>query len=438
MTALARCWSAYVRSPAVWVFWGLMAVYVGDTRARAEVDCIPAPYAAWAVVRTGSLDVSGYPDLLPYHESGLKRLPDGRVVPQRTPGSVFATVPVILPFALTREHPPTPGTMHALGKAAAAIHVAAAGAVFFLLCRRLAPSAAWPATVLFALGSCLFSVAAQASWVHGPATFYLTAALYLVVRSAVGGWWLPLVAGGCLGMAVLNRPPTALFAVATGLALIVRRDWRVIPVTLGGLGPVAYMLWLNWSHFGSPLVGGYGTEVQLDPPPLWVGLGGLLVAPSRGLFVYSPPLLLIPLGFLALRTPTDAQRPHRPLLLLWAAAAAGTVVVYARWNDWPGGWCYGPRFLCETYPVLCLLFAVGVDRVRATGFRIGVWGLVGAAVVIHIVGVFGGRGYAAWQERHDRTATSDDPHGRRMFDLSDTQIAAHARGLWDQLAGPRR
>lgn len=433
MTFLARLWSAAVRSPAVWAFWVLLAAYHADGRPHPEIDCVPAPYAAWAVVRTGSLDVGGYPDLLPYHNTScLKTLPDGRVVPLRTPGSVFAAVPVVASVAVFRERPFSPPTMHALGKGAAAAHVALAAALFLSLGRRLAPGGAWPAAVLFALGTCLYSVAAQALWVHGPATFWLTAALYLTVR--FGGWRAAFVAGVCLGMAVLCRPPTAVFAVATGVHLLVRRK-GVVPLTIGGLIPVAYLLTLNWAHFGSPLVGGYGTEVQIAPPPLWLGLGGLLVAPSRGLFVYSPALLLLPLGLLALRFPTDVQRPHRPLLLLWFVAAVVTVGLYSRWYDWRGGWCYGPRFLCEALPILCLLVAVGVDRIRSRVIRLGVWVLVGLSVVIHALGIYGGSEYEAWQRRHDPAARPDDQYGECLFDLTDTQIEAHARGVWKKLGG---
>ena len=428
---MRQFWAGAVRNPAYWIFWGLLAIYHADGRAHPEVDCVPAPFAAWSLVHTGSLDVGHYEGLKPYHSAAcLRTLSDGRVVPQRSPGSAIAVLPLIAPVALIRDDPPSNGTMDVLGKSAGAIHVAAAGAIFFLICRRLAPAGAWPATVLFGLGTCLYSVAAQAIWVHGPATFWLTLALYLMVRAERATWMLPFLAGLCLGMAVLCRPTAALFPLASGAAWLLTRDRRVVPLTLGGSIPVAYLLALNWYQFGSPLVGGYGAEAGIAPPPFWLAFTGLLVAPSRGLFVYSPALLLIPMGIWGIR------RPHRALLLCWTAAAAATVVLFARWHDWRGGWCYGPRFLCEALPILALLFAIAYDRVTARSFRIAAWALVALSVSLHFLGIYGGREYEAWQCRHDPANRPDDPHGRCLFELHDTQIGAHANGLLRKLKDP--
>jgi len=63
-------------------------------------------------------------------------------------------------------------------------------------------------------------------------------------------------------------------------------------------------------------------------------LSGLLIAPSRGLFVYSPALLLALPGVKAL---SDSVEPPllgaRVLLFAWLAAATATLLFYARWHD---------------------------------------------------------------------------------------------------------
>jgi hypothetical protein len=401
------------------VFLGCLAVYLANGRAQAEVDCLAAPYAAWSLVRHGSLDLRPYPEMRPCLGLHVQQNADGSWVSQRPIGSTLAAFPFVAPVALFREQPPEPNVMMYLGKLAGAFAAAGAAAVFFVLCRRFAPGACVPATVLFALGTCLWSVASQALWTHGPAVFWVCCALALLLPPGgeVSGR-RALAAGLALGLAVLTRQTTVFFALASGAALLLGRHWRAAAaLALGGAGPAALLLLLNWSHFGHPTLGGYAADNWHDAPPWWLGLGGLLVAPSRGLLVYSPALLLAPLGLGALRRLPGC----RLMLLAWTVAAAGTVVFYARWHDWRGGWCYGPRFLCEALPILCLLFALSYARLRV-GWRRAAAGLVATSVLIHLAGVTGRSAHVAWQTRHEQP-----DQGRCLFEVRDTQIEAHAR-----------
>lgn len=426
---LLRWWMASLKHPATYIFWVLLILYHADGRGHGEIDCVAAPYAAWAFVRTGSFDVQHYEALKPYfHTSALRQSIDGRMVPVRSPGSTLAVVPFVAPFALIHERPLSSPSMHAIGRLAGATYVALLGAVFFIMCRRFAPSSAWPALILVTLGSCLYSVAAQAIWVHGPATFWLMISLELQTRKEFRRW-LPFLAGLALGLAVLCRPTTAVFGVASGVAWLLMWDRRLLALIGGGLIPVGYLCWVNWCHYGSPLLGGYSAEATLEAPPFDVAFAGLLVAPSRGLFVYSPACLLLPLGFAALVRRNDLPQV---LLWCWSAAALGTIILFARWHDWRGGWCYGPRFLCECWPIIGLLFAIGVDHMTRNRRWIA-WLLVAVSVVIHALGVYGASEYEAWQMRHDPHVHPEDPYGRSLFEWHDTQIEAHARGLWRKI-----
>ena len=60
--------------------------------------------------------------------------------------------------------------------------------------------------------------------------------------------------------------------------------------------------------------------------------------------------------------------------------------------------------------------------------------LVALSVAIHLLGLYGyGRGYAEWQQRHDRA-----DEGRCLFELHDTQIEAHLRFVWYQVRTTNR
>jgi hypothetical protein len=413
-------------------------VYLANGRPLPEVDCITAPYVAWSLVRHGSFDLRGYDDLRPYVGTEVRVLPDGRWVSFRPPGSALTALPVVAPLAAWSQRPPRAALMAHLGKLAAAASVAGAALLFFLLCRRLVPGAAWPATVLFALGTCLWSVASQALWMHGPATFWLCAGLYLLLpaNGCLRGnraFW----AGFALGLAVVSRPNTVFFGLASGAAFLGRRRWgAACTLALGAAIPACLLCLLNVHFFGSPLLGGYEQVDWATHPPLWLGITGLLTAPSRGVLVYSPALLLVPLGAYVLWK-RQGGIDQRAMLLTWLAAAAVTVGFFARWRDWYGGWCYGPRYLCETMPIACLLFALAYGSLRRLWQRRLAVGLVTLSVAVHFMGVAGYSGYAEWNERHNLL-----DQGRSMFALQDTQIESHARAvvkkfvsLWG-LSGP--
>ncbi|WP_020475920.1 glycosyltransferase family 39 protein [Zavarzinella formosa] len=416
--------------PAVGVFVLCVAVFLANGRPLPEVDCVAAPYTAWSLVRHGSYDLRQYPELDRFLGAGVLERPDGGRFSMRPPGSAFAAVPAMLPFALFRETPLRDINMLNLGKLTATFSVAGAAVFFFLVCRRLAPSAAWPATVLFAFGTCLFSVASQALWMHGPAVFWLCAALYLLTCPECERRNYRLATGFSLGMAVLTRPTTGFFVVATLVDLLVRRQWRAaFWVSMGGVIPAIVLFHYQWVNFGSPLVGGYKDDNWEESPPLWLGLGGLLVAPSRGLFVYSPALLLaLPGAWMLRRRGEEPLAGVRGMLLAWLAASVATLLFFARWYDWRGGWCYGPRFLCETMPLMCLLFAFAYAKLRNNWQRGFAIGLIAVSVGVHFLGVFGYGGYAPWQVRHMLP-----DQGRCLFSLEDTQIEAHVRDFFDQL-----
>jgi hypothetical protein len=411
---------------AVGVFLLCLTVYLLNGRAHAEVDCVAAPYVAWSLVRHGSLDLSSYPDLVPYYDTELHATSDGRWVSYRPLGSALAAVPFVAPFAALSKNPPRGNTMLQFGKLTAAVWVAASVVLFFCLCRRLVPQSARLATILYAFGTCLWSVASQALWMHGPATFWLCAALLLLLPSEEKpiGFRRAALAGLCLGLAVLTRPSSAFFPLATGILWLLQKRWRlVLGLTLGGIGPLALHVGLNLSLHGNAILGGYHAEEWETQPPLWLSLGGLLIAPSRGLLVYSPALLLAPLGLVALRR--DSKR--QGLVIAWAGAAGLTCLFYARWYEWRGGWCFGPRFLCEALPILCLLFALGYETLASAWGRRIAEVLVVLSVAVHLVGVFGHRSFFDWQQRHELA-----DGGRSLFALRDTQIEAHARSVLDQ------
>ena len=171
---------------------------------------------------------------------------------------------------------------------------------------------------------------------------------WYVSREARWGWWLGLG----LGMAALIR--STVLIVLPPLALLMflnSRDWterfRVawragIPLVIS----IGLSLFYNWLRFDSPFDSGY-YEVAWTTP-LLLGLYGLLFSSGKGIFLYTP-LLLLALGALPL-----FFKQHRSLAWLITLWWLAYLAFYAPYNFWTGGFNWGPRFLLPLVAVSLL------------------------------------------------------------------------------------
>lgn len=452
------------RGAALAIFALALAVYSLNGRPLAEIDCLAAPYAAWSVARHGDFEVGRYRYLDDF-EKTLIALPDGRLISRYPPGSALTALPVVAPFAWANDEPLRPSRMRRLGKLAAGIASAGAVVAFAFACTALAPGAVLPATVLFALGTSLFSTASQALWTHGAALLWLTLGIALLLPIARASSTEPspreressgrpndaasvargtpsreerasslarsLAAGLSLGLAVVARPTSVLFAAALPGALFLldrHRRREAIVIGAGAAVPILGLMLYNQLHFGAPVAGGYGEHASRFVTPFFEGLAGVTISPSRGLFIYSPALVVALLGAFALPRAIAGQR-ERALVIGLGLGALATIALYAKWKWWWGGASYGPRLLCEALPALALLFAIGArDRARwPVGPRRALAALIAVSCLVHFVGVFGHGN--DWNDRH--------PDGREGFySLRDSQIAAAARMTWIRLNDP--
>jgi len=194
------------------------------------------------------------------------------------------------------------------------------------------------------------------------------------------------------GAAVACEYPAALPATVLlgGYAAVHGRSWRALAHLGSGLLPAAVLvLGYNGVVFGNPLDLGYGHHVSANFAevhssgllgfglPTMFRLNGLLTSVSRGLFAWSP-LLLLALPGLVLR----ARRSALEAGLLGGGALA-LILFIAGYPNWHGGWTVGPRYLVAVVPLLGLLVADAV----ASGHRLRLWapGLALTGIVLHAI-----------------------------------------------------
>ncbi len=181
------------------------------------------------------------------------------------------------------------------------------------------------------------------------------------------------IAGLILGLSTLVRP-TNVLAVAVFASAILARDGKVAVKTALALCTasavgVAILLVHNALLFGSPFAFGYpavaegAKRLNSFDTLILKGLYGFLLSPGKSVFIFAPPVLLAfaGLGGLWLR--------DRGLAALAVLLPLADLFFFAKYSQWEGGYCVGPRYLVPAVVLLCLglgpVLARGGARIKA-------------------------------------------------------------------------
>jgi hypothetical protein len=338
-------------------------VYNANFRIVGAGDSYPArflPFAVWNHA-TFHLDpireVTAQRNPNPYW---IQPTPDGHwasLYPVVTP---LLVAPLYLPAALwVRWTGETYEWMSWLGDlleklSASLLAALAVGWMYLLLRRRLSRPDAALLTLAFAFATGTWATGSQALWQHGPAELLMVGTLWFLDREELSTGGL-LAAGALAGLMAANRPPDLLFTAAFGVYALLRARWRAAWFAAAAAVPGLLAAAYNLAMFRR-VSGGYGAIGIIGGDffshPLLRGIAGMLVSPGRGLFVYSPFLLFLPLFFHRVL----ADRSRRTLALCVTAGALLQILLYAA-SDWRGGFSYGYRFLTDMVPALIWLLA---------------------------------------------------------------------------------
>jgi len=364
-------------------------IYNANLRVIAMGDSRPARFIPFAILRDGTLALDGF------EEQVVADLPDqywvreekGDLVSLYPLVTPLLVLPLYLPAAAYLEavdwEPQAVGFVAALMEklAASAVAAVAAGLVYLLLRRRARPRDALLLAAAFAFATNVWATSSQALWQHGPSQLLLTAALLAVTGGLTPGRLA--LAGLCCGLLVANRPADLPLAAAVALFIVLQE--RRLPFAFAAPAAVIGMLVLgyNLAVFGH-VFGGYSllkVDSRFFSFPLGSGVAGLLVSPGKGLFVFSPFLLL-----LLARPAVPGPPMERTLDACLAFGAAALILLHAK-TDWRGGSGYGPRYIADLMPILIWLLVPVVVRLKQPG-RAAFIAAVAVSVLIQMVGVF--------------------------------------------------
>jgi len=248
-----------------------------------------------------------------------------------------------------------------------------------------------PCTALW--GMALFGLAspavvyARGDFSQSHAALWIILALWSMVRVAnVDGQASVIWLGFAVAAAMLTRPLEATLLVGAIAVFVWQSRHTAARISLvrialavgsGLVVALAITLAVNAVRWGSPAQsGGYLGLQWWTSAPMQVGLVGALVSPARGILWSFPAVLLVPVAVRYLRT-----TPARPASLALVTLAGSILLSTATWAIWTGGWDWGLRLFVPAFPLLAVLAAVGVERVRATRWRWVPWPLAALGAV---------------------------------------------------------
>lgn len=340
--------------------------------------------------------------------------------------------------------------------------VAASAVLILLTARRFVPRGqALVLALAYGLGTCVWAVSSQSLVQHGPNEFFLALGAYALARGLETSRW-HLLTGLAFSAAAMCRPTSVVVAVAVGGYLILSDRRGCVAYVLGALPGALFLAGYNHYYLGSPVTFGQTVQARLYltrengvadvwQTPFWVGFGGQLISPSRGLLVYSPWLIFSLVGgvMVWLRREYGWLRP-------FTVAVATVFLVQSKWFSWWAGWSYGYRGVVDTVPFLALFTLPLMQRVWASRTWLAVGGVCLAwSVFVQALGAWtfdmegwnARRGYAVTapgqkypfysvsreaaesvamatrqQVRPAELNIDFPPHERRLWSLSDNQL----------------
>ncbi len=195
------------------------------------------------------------------------------------------------------------------------------------------------------------------------AALALTKQEYIIFALLVIGWWL------------LREHRGQGKSWAAGLRQL---PWLLGPLLLAA----GEIITLNLSR-NLDLVGSAGAPEVFTVPQisnLVAGIYGPLFSAGKSIFLFSPPLLLLPLAVLPF------ARARRWDFALWASLILAALLFYGRLTFWAGDLAFGDRYLIPFTPLLLLPLGMLIPRLGRTGRRVFA-ALCGLGLLVQALGV---------------------------------------------------
>ncbi|KPJ54855.1 MAG: hypothetical protein AMS16_04440 [Planctomycetes bacterium DG_58] len=302
----------------------------------------------------------------------------------------------------------------------ASVLVALTAVLMYLIAGRRLKSVPQRLVIVFVFAFCTsaWSTASRALWQHGPSMLMLSATLYLILLAEDRPKFVPF-AGLPLAFSYVVRPTNIVPIVVLSLLILLRHRRYFLRFVI-----CATVVWVpfvvfNFVVYGKPLSwyympGRIGRHAQFLE-----ALAGNLVSPARGLFLFSPVLILCVLGLIFRSKEKRMGALDVSLLVIlllhW--------LVISSFPHWWAGHSFGPRFFCDMIPFFMWFLIPVVERFRRPvhGRLIALVSTFVCLTAVSFFVHFRGANHSStywWNAKPNNI----DRHPERLWDWSDVQF----------------
>jgi Dolichyl-phosphate-mannose-protein mannosyltransferase len=428
--------SISLRGPLL-LFLGVVFVYSLNGRALPAGDTIPASYLPLSLLREFDFDLDEFPFLYEGEMPWFVQRINGRIASAYPPWAGVMAIPVYLLPVLGGLSAQSPW-IHDLEKLSATLITALSVVLLLFTLRRLTTEKiAWYIAIVYAFATSSFSSSSQALWQHGPSQLFLALTIYWLVKG-IDEPRFSAYAGLALGSAIICRPSNAFVAIPIAAYVLLKRRDQFLGFCLATLPPLLWFMAYNMHYYGSPVSTGFAVGI-IDPSrlrslgshlfktPLSEGLAGILMSPSRGLFIYSP---ILPVAFVGM---VMVWRNSKLVLLKYLSLAPLlTILLTSKWINWWGGGSYGPRLLADITPFLCLYLYPPFERAQSRPLlKSAIAVLIALSIGLHGLRVFAG---GDWNGH-----PFVDWHPERLWSWADSPVVYYGKNtILDAVAEVKR
>lgn len=210
-------------------------------------------------------------------------------------------------------------------------------------------------SAMFWFGTSLSSTSGTALWSHNFASLYAAIAIFLTITITKDDNFKWMMLGLVLFMAYLTRPTMSLLAISTILYLFFsqRKSISIKTALLAGLFLCLFAVF-SLCEYNQVLPDYYMPKRLNSSDTFWTALYGNIFSPSRGLFIFSPFLLLIILNIDLFFSVLKRNKT----LLIFLGWITLHLTAISKFPHWWAGFSFGPRLMTDILIPLYVLFII--------------------------------------------------------------------------------
>lgn len=358
------------KARTILLFALIFLIYISSVRFMGTIDGAPTRMLPLSILQEGDFDLDEYTPRDKEDFVWFVFIDTGNHYISKYPvlSAILALPIYAIPYFAGVEFTST--LVITLAKVSAAM-ITTFSAMFLLFIFRKYISEKWSIflTIAYALGTSSWSISSQDLWQHGASQLFLIITVYLLLKSKKTDLFYVLI-GLSIGLAVAARYLNIIFAALFLIYILYRYRQKIVATILGVILPVSLVAIYQSYYLDKPWQTGYSCGPFINRSVsciegwhsnFWDGFGGLLVSPSRGLFVFTPFLIISLLGIWKIWNKKKIEN-QLDNILLFKYISVGVIIftiIMSKWWAWYGGYTYGPRMMVDIVPYL-MLFLIPV------------------------------------------------------------------------------